>query len=915
MATDTRRIVFDFIGRDNVSRTTRQVGGEIEGLHGKVGKLSGMMGGALKTGALAGGAALAMAGGSAVVFGVKTAASMEQAQIGFTNMLGSAEKAQKFLVQLQKFAAATPFEFRDVQRGAQRLLAMGFAADKIIPTLTAIGDSVAAMGGSAEQIDQVTLAIGQMNAKQKISTEEMMQLTEVGIPAFQILADKMHMTVPELQDMMSQAQGVGASELFRKGGMQALLDGLEHGTKSFKGFSGMMAQQSKSLSGLWSTLKDNVSLALANMVTPFMPALKAGLNGLVGLTGKLSSGMKTLTGVAQGAGKEFKAGFSYGAKTGETIKSTSRLRDLAAQLGVAWRNLSGWFKRDILPAFNELRAAVQKIMPVMMKMDREILGEAITQFKKVAKTIGDNSGDLKNLARVVGVVVVGAYKLLSPIVTKFAKTDLKLLGTWISLSIKSFAFFGRVIGDFAKQAKITGQNAQKVWKDVSGGAMKMKDLGVKAFNTMAKVFLDMAEKLIKGAARAFGWVPGLGPKLRDAAKKVSDFKDQTNAAMNKLSKGKTVPVRIRATTTGGALFEIGKGFVTRARGGPIPHVGPGSSEAYDSVPALLRVNEHVWTPEEVKGVGGHGKVMKLRQMAKRGLLQGFAGGGPVGSGFGVSVDAPSRGDMQRDVWGPINGGIMQIIRAMAKEIAKLAGGATAVVAAARSMIGYPYSWGGGGRGGPGYGIGRGAGTYGFDCSGLTEYAWWKGAHVGIGGVTDPQWASSHQIPGPRPGALGFPHGPSVHVMLASDKPGYVIQAPFTGSHVQEVQRSSPMWRWPNAAKYAAGGAVRKLGRDFVMGFAGPGDRWAARAAGIAGSRALGGPVSAGLPYLVGERGPEVIVPRQGGTVHPAGSRVEIHHHHHWEVKVPPTVDKGSVGREINEALRAFKLRGGKLVTA
>lgn len=37
---------------------------------------------------------------------------------------------------------------------------------------------------------------------------------------------------------------------------------------------------------------------------------------------------------------------------------------------------------------------------------------------------------------------------------------------------------------------------------------------------------------------------------------------------------------------------------------------------------------------------------------------------------------------------------------------------------------------------------------------------------------------------------------------------------------------------------------------------------------VAGARAEGGPVSAGKPYLVGERGPEIIVPRSAGTVIP-----------------------------------------------
>jgi hypothetical protein len=37
---------------------------------------------------------------------------------------------------------------------------------------------------------------------------------------------------------------------------------------------------------------------------------------------------------------------------------------------------------------------------------------------------------------------------------------------------------------------------------------------------------------------------------------------------------------------------------------------------------------------------------------------------------------------------------------------------------------------------------------------------------------------------------------------------------------------------------------------------------------LAGARALGGPVVAGKPYLVGERGPELVVPRRNGTVVP-----------------------------------------------
>jgi len=72
-------------------------------------------------------------------------------------------------------------------------------------------------------------------------------------------------------------------------------------------------------------------------------------------------------------------------------------------------------------------------------------------------------------------------------------------------------------------------------------------------------------------------------------------------------------------------------------------------------------------------------------------------------------------------------------------------------------------------------------------------------------------------------------------MLGSDRPGYVIQAPFTGSFVQEVQRSSSNWRWPNNAKgYAGGGPVTDAEKEAGKQFSdGRGD-WTAKVFGLAG---------------------------------------------------------------------------------
>ncbi|MEU1390229.1 MULTISPECIES: C40 family peptidase [unclassified Nonomuraea] len=126
-------------------------------------------------------------------------------------------------------------------------------------------------------------------------------------------------------------------------------------------------------------------------------------------------------------------------------------------------------------------------------------------------------------------------------------------------------------------------------------------------------------------------------------------------------------------------------------------------------------------------------------------------------------------------------------RAQAPAVRSAAG--SIALRAAIEMIGVPYSWGGGGPGGPGFGIGKGARTWGFDCSGLTEYAWAR-AGVAIGTTTYEQWRSGIRIPREeiQPGDLVFydsdvdTPGPE-HVALAVDGT-QIVHAPFSGESVR-----------------------------------------------------------------------------------------------------------------------------------
>lgn len=230
-----------------------------------------------------------------------------------------------------------------------------------------------------------------------------------------------------------------------------------------------------------------------------------------------------------------------------------------------------------------------------------------------------------------------------------------------------------------------------------------------------------------------------------------------------------------------------------AKGGNVPMTS-GAKRGRDSVPALLMPDEHVWTTREVSAVGGHGAMYRLRQAALAGELHGYAKGGPV------TMTSPkvSGAQVAGRVFEPIHVGSSALAATVADALAaawkKYAGSGGPVVAAARSQIGVPYVWGGT------------AWNQGLDCSGLTQGAWKRGRGIDISRTTYTQHPRSRPIGEPRPGALGF-NSSLGHVVLASNRPGYVIEAPYTGARVREVRKSMPDWRWPKAAGYATGGAV------------------------------------------------------------------------------------------------------------
>lgn len=233
---------------------------------------------AISDSVITGTSAFTVALGAVGVASVKMAGTMEQNKVAFEKMLGSAAAAEAFLQQLATFAEKTPFDFPGLVASSKKLLAFGFQAQEIIPMMTSIGDAVSGVGGNVETLDRVTLAFGQMKTKGMVSAEEMNQLAEAGIPAWEMLAKTIGTDIPTAMDL-AEKKSINAD---------AAIAGMisQMGEK----YSGMMDQQSKKVPGILANMQDKVGSIMRDMGEDITEALD--------LEKKLSQQLEFLDGFA-----------------------------------------------------------------------------------------------------------------------------------------------------------------------------------------------------------------------------------------------------------------------------------------------------------------------------------------------------------------------------------------------------------------------------------------------------------------------------------------------------------------------------------------------------------------------------------------------------------------------------------------
>ncbi|HSS09650.1 MAG TPA: tape measure protein [Acidimicrobiales bacterium] len=455
---------------DQMAVHAEETGGRISGAFGKAAGLA-------KTGLLGIAAGL----GTAAVFGLKSAATLEQVQISFESLTGSVAAGTKQFKDLQQFAAATPFEFKDLTTAAQRFdafsAAIGQSKQQLIPFLTTIGNLVSETGGGAQALDSISLALGQTASQGKLTLGNLNQINNA-IPGFSSVAALAAVRGETTAQVMKE---ISSGAIDAKTGINQLLVGMQ----KFPGAAGAMQKQSETLLGVFSTFSDTVSQALAGAFAPVIPLIKDSLTKITPIIGQaltvlgpalgklISSVLPVLASLLQGIVPIIVPILDALTQAFAIIGPV--LAPLGAALGLILKALE-----PLVPILaNILVAAVNALIPVIVAL-APVIGE-------LAKPIGDILIALAPLIPPLGELLVAVVQLLEPFIKLLAlisKWNTKLISAEVKVAVPliqaladgvawlakwidkiDWKAVGKAIVDFVKSV---GSFFVGLWNDITG---------------------------------------------------------------------------------------------------------------------------------------------------------------------------------------------------------------------------------------------------------------------------------------------------------------------------------------------------------------------------------------------------------------------------------------------------------------
>jgi tape measure domain-containing protein len=270
--------------------------------------------------------------------GIRFNMMIESAEAGFVGVARGIEGARKHVEALRKFGEDSPlFETDGLVRTSRLMNVFGFQLSEHIPKIKVWGDAIAAQGEMSEEtLLGVARAFGQMRAIGRVNAEEMNQLAERGIPAWELLARAIGKTVSETRKLGEQGRLNGPAAV------EAITAMISQDPR----FKGTAERQAGTLAGRLARLEEirgrAQGLATEGLTRDISGALEAGLQGedvAMRMAGSINAAIAPVSGMVKAAvvgsiGGGITTGIQEGIEAGRgAVSATMQTFALGSVLG------------------------------------------------------------------------------------------------------------------------------------------------------------------------------------------------------------------------------------------------------------------------------------------------------------------------------------------------------------------------------------------------------------------------------------------------------------------------------------------------------------------------------------------------------------------------------------------------------
>ncbi len=416
----------------------------------------------------------------------ETTAEFELQRVSLGALIQDTEKAEQLFSQIKAAAVKSPFEIKDLVSYTKQLAAYKIEANDLFDTMMRLSDISAGLGAD---MSRIVLAYGQIKGAGVLKGTELRQITELGIPMVDLLAQK-------LTDLRGELVTTG--DVFKLISEKAISfttvkEIFDDMTNAGGMFYKMQEKQSETLAGRWSNLKDSISIAYDEMGNTKLAS--GAMNAMIAILKGMADHWKVVYDLVAGVSGAL---IAYVAAAKAAAVATTAMTVAQARESALLKSNAVWFPKIVAGLMSETRARA-----VSIAMSKRLVQARIAE------------------ATATGLVS-----------RALAKLRVALLSNPYGIAIAAIVGLSAAIFNFVKHAKTAKDRAEELNESVAK-LQNAKD----SVEPLIKQYEELSRKTERTAAeqkRLNSVIKTLAEKYPSATKSVEEYGNKVEIAAEKV---------------------------------------------------------------------------------------------------------------------------------------------------------------------------------------------------------------------------------------------------------------------------------------------------------------------------------------------------------------------------------------------